>query len=376
MFDNLHRPLYVRKQLLETRQTIRGASRQDGFTLIELLVALVLGLVVIGGVLSIFSETRRSFRLNENLGRIQENARTSFELLSREIREAGSTPCGTRAMANVVRTAGVAAWYADWPAGTVRGFDGAQDSIGLASFGTAIGDRVAGTDAVIVLRNVSDEASIRVVTAHDTTGHAFAVQPNPTTYYNDADLFTVCDSTSGAIVQVNSVSNSLSEIEYGLSIFNCSTNLGYPTGSCATPPARTFDAGAVITKYDPVFWYVGVNAQQQRSLYRLRVTTTGGAGSRITITRTEEMIPSIRDMQIQYLVRDTAAANALATSWIDASDATFSTASGAWSEANLKQIVAVRISIILNSEENVGATGLPLQREFISVSALRSKDLP
>lgn len=63
--------------------------RQGGFSLIELMVALVLGLVLIGGVINIFVTNQQAFRTNENLARLQENARISFELTAREIRQAG-----------------------------------------------------------------------------------------------------------------------------------------------------------------------------------------------------------------------------------------------------------------------------------------------
>ncbi len=351
--------------------------KTKGFTLVELLVALVLGLVILGGVLSIFSETRRSFRLNENLSRVQENARFGFEVLARELREAGSTPCGTRAMANVIRDSGITPWYADWSSGTIQGYDDTQATPNMAPFGTATGNRVSGTDAILSLRNLSDEASIRTVTTHEVADDAFTVQPNPNPYYGEADLISVCDGKSGAILQISTVSNSLSQLEYGLADLNCANKLGYPTGPCsAASPAKTFNSGAIITRYDPVFWYVGFNSTQQRSLYRLNVVTEDASGVKRITTNRQEMISGIQNMQIEYLVRDAAAANTLATSWISASNAIFDAAAGGWSESNSKQVVATRITLTLNSEENVGATGLPLQRQFISVAALRSRDIP
>ena len=361
------------------RKQPRSANAK-GFTLIELLVSLVLGLVVLGGVLSIFSGTQQSFRVNENLSRVQENARLSFELLSREIREAGSTPCGIRAMANVIRVAGVIPWYADWTSGTVQGFDDTQSSDAIAAFGVTNLNRVSGTDAITLLRNVSDESTVRTVTKHDVAKDTFEVQPKPAGSYAESDLFTVCDVSSGAIVQVGTVpplSSSLSEIEYKLGTLNCSVNLGYPTGACVTPPpAKTFEKGALVTRYDPVFWYVGFNADGKRSLYRANVVTTKKLTVETATVVKQEMIPSIQNMQIEYLVRDSAAGNTLASSWIAASDGVFSTANGAWGDSNLKQVVATRLTLTLNSEDKVGATGQLLQRQFISVAALRSRDIP
>jgi type IV pilus assembly protein PilW len=351
-------------------------KKVEGFTLVELMVALALGLVILTGILSIFSETRKSFRVNENLGRVQENARFASELLAREIRESGSTPCGNRAIANVIRSGGATPWYADWAAGTVRGFDNTEDSPSQVAFGVATGNRVSGTDAIILLRNVSDESSIRVVTAHNLAGIAFTVQPDPTTSYGVGDLITTCDAKSGALLQISTVSSSPSQVEYGGVTLNCSVNLGYPTGACGSPPVKTFDPGSLVTKFDPVFWYVGINPKGKRSLYRMKVLATTAAGVTTTNQQADEMIPNIQDIQIEYLYRDTALSNALATSWVSASNAFFNAANGGWSESNTKQVVATKITITLLSDEKVGSTGQALQRQFISVSSLRSRDIP
>ena len=46
-------------------------KKQIGFTLVELLVAMVLGIFLVGGVVSIYNSTQQNFRANENLARIQ-----------------------------------------------------------------------------------------------------------------------------------------------------------------------------------------------------------------------------------------------------------------------------------------------------------------
>ena len=67
---------------------------QQGFTLIELMVAMLIGLIVVAAAGGIFLSNSHVFRTSESVGRIQENIRASFEILSRDIREASATPCG------------------------------------------------------------------------------------------------------------------------------------------------------------------------------------------------------------------------------------------------------------------------------------------
>src|SRR5690606_16585162 len=71
-----------------------AARRQGGATLIELMIALLLGLVVVAAASGLFLTNKRVYASTETLNRIQENGRVSFELMSRDIREAGGNPCG------------------------------------------------------------------------------------------------------------------------------------------------------------------------------------------------------------------------------------------------------------------------------------------
>lgn len=99
------------------------ARPQRGLTLVELMVAMVLGLLILGGVVSIFLSNRQAFRTSEQLARIQENARTAFELMSRSIREAGAVPCGSNMpVANVLKNASTQ-WWSNWGDG-IRGYHG------------------------------------------------------------------------------------------------------------------------------------------------------------------------------------------------------------------------------------------------------------
>ena len=65
-------------------------TRNRGFTLIELMVALVLGLVVIGGVMGVFMSTYQANAQNIKAVRLNEEMRAVVALLSRDIRRAGS----------------------------------------------------------------------------------------------------------------------------------------------------------------------------------------------------------------------------------------------------------------------------------------------
>jgi len=75
------------------RPALPGLREQGGFTLVELMISLVLGLLVIAAAGSLFLSNRRVYGSTEAINRIQENQRTAYELLARDLREAGSNPC-------------------------------------------------------------------------------------------------------------------------------------------------------------------------------------------------------------------------------------------------------------------------------------------
>jgi type IV pilus assembly protein PilW len=62
--------------------------RQYGMTLIELMVALAIGAFLMIGAITVFMQSRTTFRITESLSRLQENARFALESIEPDIRMA------------------------------------------------------------------------------------------------------------------------------------------------------------------------------------------------------------------------------------------------------------------------------------------------
>jgi type IV pilus assembly protein PilW len=62
---------------------------QTGFTLTELMIAMVLGVILAGGVVNLFVIGQRSFRMDENVARMQDEGRFAINELVRDVRMAG-----------------------------------------------------------------------------------------------------------------------------------------------------------------------------------------------------------------------------------------------------------------------------------------------
>jgi prepilin-type N-terminal cleavage/methylation domain-containing protein len=66
---------------------LRAVKR--GFTLVELLISLALGILLTSGIVSIYLQNRQSFIQDEEVARLQENARYAMNMLKRDLIMAG-----------------------------------------------------------------------------------------------------------------------------------------------------------------------------------------------------------------------------------------------------------------------------------------------
>ena len=351
-------------------------QRQLGLTLIELMISMVMGLVIVGGVLSIFVSSSQTSKVNDNLMRVQENARIAFELMARDIREAGQNPCGSRLVANVLRSSSAIPVWADWNSGTLRGYDDTQDVTGIKAFGTTTNARVSGTDAVLAIKADQDE---RTIESHDTASTLITLTSG--SRFKENDIAFLCDSLSSAIFQVYDISPKSSALE-GKNLdhradstnINCSKFLSAtsPLTTCPTlakqfaPLTGTVQPG-FVTKLYSAFWYVGTSESGKRSLYRSTITRSGTGGKTI-IMSPDEMVPGVQDLQITYLTRD-GTTGVLASDWVAATSVTN------WPDDNITaQVVAVRIDLTLQTADNVSTSQTPIKRHLIHVVGLRNRD--
>ncbi|AWV06670.1 PilW family protein [Marilutibacter maris] len=311
------------------------------------MVALVLGLFITGAAISVFLSNRQTYRATENLGRVQESTRVAFELMARDVREAGGTPCARNLpTANVVNTT-AGDWWADWSTG-VLGVDGAFAVDNPAN-------RVAGTDAVELKSGDSNGVT---VTDHVPTSAQFKV--NTVDHgLNDGDIVMVCDYRQASIVQVTNaqpgtndtvVHNTGSPVTPG----NCTKGLGVPV-DCTTTNGTpyTYGPNSTIVKLHSARWYIGTNANNNRALYRQILRRSGAT----VATVAEEITEGVSDMQITYLLPgDTTYRDATAVA------------------ARWNEVLAARIELTLDSPEEVGVDGNVLQRTLVHTVTLRNRN--
>jgi len=76
--------------VVRQKPSVRYSS---GMSLIELLIAMTLGLILLSGMLAVFTANKRSAELNTAMANIQENARFALSAIGKDIRMAGFQGC-------------------------------------------------------------------------------------------------------------------------------------------------------------------------------------------------------------------------------------------------------------------------------------------
>ncbi|MDI9240788.1 PilW family protein [Lysobacter sp. LF1] len=354
-----------------------GARGARGFSLIELMISLILGLLVVAAAGGLFLSNQRIYASTETLNRIQENSRVSFEIMSRDLREAGGIPCGASATIVNLLTSRNTAWWTQFDNGML-GYEGNVAAPGTTT-GTAAAQRVTGTDAVDVQLANENQASVtqqllpvNAITMGSVTG--FAAN----------DIVVACNTSRAYIFQISGISgNDLQHATGGSAPGNCVSWLvpdepagcttTPTTGSCLLVPTGTApdvkcvpssDAPALVAKVVTVRWYVGNNARGGRSLYRVRLTSTDATGTPSQLEQPVEVAEGVNNMQLQYRSNGS-------TAYVDAGTGV----------ANWRQVNAVRLTLTVDGTaggmtgRNIqGTDGNVLTRQLTHVVAVRNRE--
>ena len=329
-----------------------------GFSLIEVMIAMVLGLIVAGAAVALFSTSRMTYTVSENMGRIQEANRTAFDLMSRDIRDAGGNPCDNTST-NYTMSTGLNSptshWWSDWGSGMV-GY-ASTTAFSDSAFGTSAGQRVSGTDA-IELKGGDVIDTAWVTTANTSASSNISVKSVADVV--TGDLLILCDYYGGTIFQVTGFSgNTIKHANTGTP-GNTSGSLvkvqatGPLDSSGNEPPLVSTNAS--ISRLRATRWYIGCNGRVAcsqpggRSLYQSSLKNTAGTLS----VATNEIASGASGMTLQYLTNG-------ATAYV-----------AAGSVSDWSKVTAVKIDITFSGQDKVGTNGSAVTRVVEQVVSLRN----
>lgn len=277
---------------------------QSGFSLIELLVALGISLFLLLGISYIYTGSKQTYRVEENLARMQESGRLAFEYLSRDIRSAGDFGCPSKNLTSATAIAGTTC--TGWP----------TDSKLQPMICTLDNGNCAGTTAAKLNLNPA-----RSVFGYESSGPSDVTSIAANT---DSIIITSSTPTSAAITQDNAGTltvNTSSELTSGdiLIASDCKSSVVFQ--ACSLPSTTTINhskdksggcaaTGNVCTNWDSSIYgnlAGGSILKAVRNIYY----TNGSSLYRRNVKNTEiELVPNIENLQITYGVAATADASA------------------------------------------------------------------
>lgn len=340
-----------------------GMERQRGISFIEILVAMVIGLIILGGVMQSLLTNQRNNGWSDDVAYIQENARYAMEMLSRDIRWAGYWGCA----ANVSDPAAAITVYGnaldvaddhDWlRLEGIQGYEGSVSTMpaGLVATGNTLwadnADYSGNTDFepdAIIFRGASSDLEL-AVERHRRGGARFDFfVVNPDIAVDDLIVAVSEDCRKVGLTQVSARNNNR--------ILHRETGSGDP-GNCtrALPGDESFTCntgnsgltpawgpGSTILRYAAVGYYIGTSVSDATQPALFRVQYTGMDGTDVEV-QTDEIAMGVEDMQILYGVDGNG--DGLANVYLRADD--IDVAAEEW-----KQVVSMRISLLMRGYGN------------------------
>lgn len=325
---------------MRTDQFVNKVTKQHGLTLIEMMVALVLSLVIMGGVIQIFISNKATYRMNESMSRVQENGRFAISFLSQDIRMVGFMGCasGISSVTNNVKPGAFSA--SQVAAITFSGSDalegysyttGALPS-DLTDMGMTAGSIVTNTDAIVM----------KVASPCDGGGVVPPVMGGTAANIKIADA-AACGLAQNSVVMISDCSGAdvFSIVNNPLSGGGNQDTLTHSSANNNTNNlSKKYLEDATVYNYRVNIYYIGNNAEGIPSLYR-RIFN----GNTNTYD-TQELVEGVENMQILYGEDiDTNESPAVADRYVSAADVT-----------DWGKIVSARITLLLRTiDDNVAS---------------------
>ncbi len=370
--------------------SINSKTAQAGVTLIELMVALAVSSFILLGISNIYVATKKSYVVQDEFARIQENGRFAVETLSSNIRNSGYFGCasaqGLGNISNVLKQdekpeynfqTGVMGYEAD---GTdidetkiitmnttgVAATDW-KTAAGLASNGTAIvvnpdaaivGKAVAGSD-ILVIRTTSNTGV--KIDKNNSGAQFFAVNPSGAAKSGgcisgicDNDIIMVSNCAKSVIFQVTNLAptgtnGSCDTAPAPAKCFNVvhSTGNNTPGNESATWANDDFGPGSEVISMVTKTYFVGV-------------PTSGGDPSlyvRENAGTPEPLVEGIENMQILYGVDTDTIPDGIANKYVSADAANDLDLDGDPNTV-FDAVVSVKISLLVRTPNDLPGTGV------------------
>lgn len=345
-----------------------------GFSLVETMVAMVISLVLLNGVIQIFSISKQNYSIQEELSRLQENGRFAMDVLTRDIRMAGYLGCNSNAQVANSLNSGSGLYDLST---VITGFEGGIDTVPSGYGFTGFGN----TDSVVV--RFLDENNPYFVTLHNSSSATITLSDNHN--LKQGEILVVADSNCTQI-GIFQMANTNPDDDIQIVVHNtgapttpanCTNNLkgSFDCSDTSGAVSASYSSGSTLVRLLANGYHIGAaqSGSGVPALIRVKLSNSGA-------TETEELIVGAEDLQVLYGV-DT-----------DADDVAnqYDTANAVTTANQWQNAVSVRIGLLLRTIREVASqsqaytfqgvtysshTDRYLRREFTTTIQLRNRGL-
>lgn len=304
-----------------------------GFSLVELMVAITLSLLLLTGVIAIFSSSRVSYETTHQLSRVQETGRFALEQISRHVRSAGFSGCARTP--NYVSTALVNPTALQWnfSGAPVFGFNATEAGF-TPELDASVQGALAGSD-VLVVRGPRLDSEPTLITTDVNDPQDPLVVVNGSIIRDMGDVVMAYNCEAQAFFFATASGNTLAH----------GVGDGSEPGNALATTSFPFGVDDEVVPVETVVYYVGPSPEAStpgsnppdRSLPE----GTNSLWRRAGVEDAQELVQGIDQMQVEYgldtnndRVVDTYAAATGATNW--------------------QQVMTVRVALLVRSIDQTG----------------------
>ncbi|PCJ30330.1 MAG: hypothetical protein COA90_09735 [Gammaproteobacteria bacterium] len=348
-------------------------TRQTGLTLIELMISVVLGLLLVTGLITIFTGNNQTYRVTEAHSRLQDNARFALDVLSKNVRTAGFSGCRPIEHMEVLIIANDLLDKEMLPETIIHGNE-ATGANWSPNISTDLDDVIEGTDVITIQHGISCGASLTESISNTDAdisifAHSCGFKINDTAMIadcTDAHIFKVTDVSSATGIEHAIADTTQNPKVIGnITPHFCTSDASDAAGNCLDDKLYNYDAE--LFKFAFTSYFIRLGAGGSPSLWKFEHTSN----------RAFELIEGIEDMQIVY---------GLDTNNDDTVDS-YENAQTVENLSQWDQVVSARISLLAQTLENnlttsdqiVSYNGAPvtgdgkLRRVFSSTITIRNR---
>jgi len=202
-------------------------NRCAGFTIVELMIALAISAILLGGVVQVYSNSKQTYRTTENVARMQENSRFVMDILTKEIRMAGFSPC-PRTNQVAVTLDGGSDEATNFATEAIKGFEG---GIGLDATG----------------RDKANDYDVDVFGLNPvfTLGEGFSLNPFIYYMYSDDSTFTAPGGATSTFGQNLFNAADLGFVAEELGLYWIGVNADFTLGPASIWATGIYQGGSV-----------------------------------------------------------------------------------------------------------------------------------